>query len=763
MYRGRVPCLQKLIMRLSLLTLLLLSLSSMAADPAFQADTDYVGAEACAGCHAEEFAAWQGSHHDLAMQVATPDTVLADFGNTSFDYAGKPSRFYRKGDEFWVNTEGPDGKLTDYRIDYVFGVEPLQQYLIAFPGGRLQALGIAWDTRAAEDGGQRWFHLYPDEAIVAGDPLHWTGPYQNWNLQCAECHSTNLEKNYNPQSRSYRTTWSEINVACEACHGPGATHVKLAESGALERSESGGFPVGLAERGAWAWPAGEDIALRRQPLERSQQVESCGRCHARRGTLGDYRHGRPLLDTHRPALLLDPLYHPDGQILDEVYVYGSFVQSKMYQAGVVCSNCHEPHSNELRAPGNGVCAQCHKPASYDTPEHHHHPVGTEGAACANCHMPAQNYMVIDGRRDHSMRIPRPDLSVSLDTPNACNQCHVDRDASWAVNSLRDWGVHFSDGSSHPARSLALARKGDGRAVPGLVALARDPVQTPILRATAVNELAGFSNRDALETAVRLLDSEDPMLRWMAASTLRMLPLQHRYGMLAPLVDDDITTVRLEVARLLAEVPLDQLSREDAGRLQTLFDEYLEIMGRQADTPEGQLEMGLFFVSRGIMEPAELAYRNAIEMNPQLVAAYMNLADLYRLAGRDEAGRTSLLEATEVAPEEAATWHALGLLETRAGEKDRALEYLRKAAELERGGIRYRYVYGVALHDSGQPEAALAQLKSLLREAPANPDLLLALATYSRAAGHLEDAKRYAGRLLELMPDDPGVRQFYETL
>lgn len=756
------PCV-KVLQRLAASWLLLGSCLATAVQPGPEAHPDWVGAAACKGCHEAAYAAWRGSHHDLAMQPATAATVLGDFDDASFEYAGITSRFYRKDGDFWVNTEAADGKLADFRIDYTFGVEPLQQYLVAFPGGRLQALGIAWDTRAAEAGGQRWFHLYPQEQIVAGDPLHWTGPYQNWNLQCAECHSTRLEKNYNPQSGSYRTSWSEIDVACEACHGPGARHVGLAQSGGLDGAEHGGFPLSLAERGGWAWPEGAANARRLQPLTQPQQVQSCGRCHARRGSLGEYRFGKHLSDTHRPALLRDPLYHADGQILDEVYVYGSFLQSRMHAAGVVCSNCHEPHSNELRAPDNGVCAQCHRPAVYDAESHHRHPQGSAGAACANCHMPERTYMVVDPRRDHSMRVPRPDLSAALGTPNACNLCHTDKDPQWALARLRDWGIRFSDSSTHPARSIAMARRGDGRAVPGLAALAADTDSAGIWRATAMAELASFGGQQSYEAAVPLLDSEDPLQRWSAVRAMVALPLPQRHARLSALVGDGNTTVRLEVARLLAEIPLERIDPAEAARLQALFDEYLAIMGRHADVPETQLEMGLFLVARRLWVPAERAYRNAIAMNPQLLAAYLNLADLYRLTGQEQAGRESLLEASRIAPGEGGVWHALGLLEIRSGNRDEAMTYLARAADMETTGIRHRYVYAVALHDGGQAGEAIALLQSLLREAPANPDLLLALATYSRTAGNTEDARRYGRELLDLMPDDPGVRQFYESL
>jgi predicted CXXCH cytochrome family protein len=367
--------------------------------------TDFVGSSSCATCHADEHLAWQGSHHDLAMQVATPETVLGDFDNASFTYNGIVTTFSRRGDDFFVTTDGEDGKLTQFPVPYVFGVYPLQQYLLPLSRGRLQALSITWDARPKEQGGQRWYHLYPDEPIVAGDPLHWTGPYQNWNTRCAECHSTDLQKNYDAKTRTFNTTYEEINVGCESCHGPGSAHIDLAATGKLIGGKDSGFQTQLAQRGEWEFPPGEAIARRRTALESNAQIDNCARCHARRGTLGDYHYGADLLDTHRLSLVQSPLYYHDGQIRDEVYVYGSFVQSKMHMAGVVCSNCHEPHTAQLRTPGNAICAQCHKPDVYDSTQHHHHPADSAGAQCANCHMPETTPPPRPQRRDgHAQRV-----------------------------------------------------------------------------------------------------------------------------------------------------------------------------------------------------------------------------------------------------------------------------------------------------------------------------------------------------------------------
>ncbi len=761
---------RQLVFCLTLSTNLLFN-TVFATAPQQKSAPGFVGGQVCAGCHQQQYQDWKQSHHDLAMQEATEVSVLGDFNNTTFTYNSNTtftynstaSRFYRKGAEFWINTDGPAGKLEDFRVEYVFGVHPLQQYLLSLPGGRLNALSIAWDDRAREEGGQRWFHLYPEATIDAKDPLHWSGHYQNWNTRCAECHSTNLQKHYDAQTQTFSTTWTELNVSCEACHGPGKDHSEQAKTGAWKQDSHFGLELDLGERKQWQFNQGEATARSLQTPEHSQQVDSCGRCHSRRGNLGDYQYNQHLLDTHRLSLLEEPLYHSDGQILDEVYVYGSFVQSKMYQAGVVCSDCHNPHSNELRAPGNGVCAQCHKADVYDTEQHHRHPANSSGAQCANCHMPETTYMVVDPRRDHSMRVPRPDLSVVIGTPNVCNQCHVDKNADWALSAVRGWGIEYHDTSSHPARAIHQARRGDARAIPGLQTIAQNTQTAPISRATAMVAMGQFGNQEAYQTALQLLQSTDPLLRLSAVRALEFLPPRQRFRVLSLRVIDPSKAVRMETARLLADVPLAQLDSNSQKHLATLFGEYIETLTADADMPGIQLQLGIFYGARQQWHNAETAYRQALAINSQFVPALLNLADLYRSSGRDGDAREWLNQAIEIAPGQGSVWHALGLLETRAGNREAALTHLGKAAELEQAGVRHRYVYAIALHDSGKVNEAIEQLKAVHRAIPENLDILLALINYCQGAGRLEDARRYAASLKQQVPDNPQLNQLLESL
>lgn len=744
-------------------SLVLLWLALLASAASADQQPLFSGSDSCAGCHPQQHTLWRGSHHDLAIQEATIDSVLGDFNDARFAHRGITTSFLRRDGQFLIRTAGEDGELQEFPVRHVFGVDPLQQYLLPLSRGRLQAFDIAWDTRPAAAGGQRWFHLNPDEVGDHTDPLHWTGPYMNWNASCAECHSTNLKKNYDPETRSYDTRYSELDVGCEACHGPGREHLRLAAAGRLAESASAGFATELAQRGEWVFEESAPIARRRSAPDSNAQIDSCGRCHSRRATLGHYQYGQPLLDTHQLALPEEPLYYHDGQIRDEVFVYGSFVQSRMHQAGVVCSNCHEPHSLELRAEGNGVCAQCHRADVYDQRSHHHHPDDSAGALCANCHMPETTYMVVDPRRDHSIRIPRPDLSVVSGVPNACNQCHQEHDADWALAALREWGVSFRDTATHPARALQRLATGDRRAVPDVLALANDATAAPIMRATALQAL-GRAGADSVATiAEPLLHSADPLLRLGAVRGLASLPLDQRYPLLAPLAADPVTTVRVAVAEALAAVPLAQLPEARAEPLRRLFAEYSEIQRQLADMPGNLLQLAAFLQERGDSPAAERAYREALELNPQLLTARLNLADLLRTQQREEEAANQLQQALQVAPDHGPSLHALGLLEIRRGNREQALAHLERAAAVEEQGVRHRYVYAIALQDSGQTRQAVATLQTLHRATPANEEVLVALVQYSAELGQRQQAQGYARQLMELAPDNSAYRQLWHRL
>lgn len=227
------------------------------------------------------------------------------------------------------------------------------------------------------------------------------------------------------------------------------------------------------------------IARRTEKLV-STELDTCAACHSRRKVITKNPvPGEPYLDGYLPALLEPGLHHADGQIDGEVYEYGSFLQSRMSAAGVTCSNCHDPHSAKLRAEGNALCGQCHMPAKFDSAEHHHHQPGNAGAQCVNCHMPTKTYMVVDIRRDHSFRVPRPDLSVALGTPNACTQCHAEHSAEWAAQTVAGWFPGGRQTTPHYGTALHAGRVGAADAEEQLDRLILDRSQPAIARAKCV--------------------------------------------------------------------------------------------------------------------------------------------------------------------------------------------------------------------------------------------------------------------------------------
>jgi predicted CXXCH cytochrome family protein len=713
----------------------------------------FVGGAACAGCHAEEAARWRGSHHDLAMQVAGSDTVLGDFNATRFEYAGITSTFFTRAGEYWVNTDGPDGALQDFRVTHTFGIEPLQQYLIELPDGRHQALSIAWDSRAAEQGGQRWFHLYPDEEIVSGDALHWTGAYQSWNTMCAECHSTNILKNYDPETDRFATTWSSIDVDCEACHGPGSNHV-------LNPME----PLALAGAPrAWVFADGARIAERIPDGSGREEIEVCAQCHARRSQLTDeYEAGQPFLDGFRPALLEPELYHADGQMRDEVYVYGSFLQSKMAAAGVTCSDCHEPHSAELRAQGNALCAQCHLPSAFATREHHHHAEDESGAECVACHMRAETYMVVDPRHDHSFRVPRPDLSLAVGSPNACNDCHRDQSAEWAAERVAGWYPERRQRESHYGQAL---HAGSSWAADGKVLLREaiaDRELPGIVRATAIGLLATRLDDAAIDLIRTSLDDGDPLVQLAAVDALQSMPSALRADYGQRFLTHELRAVRIAAARALLAVR-PELSVGRQADLDAALEEYMAVQRVNSDRGEGLLNRATALAELGNFNEAERVYRRSIEREPAFAPAYVNLADLYRTLGREPDAEQVLRTGLARNPRDAATAVALGLSLVRSGRPDEALSLFEQAAASAQESPYYAYVLGVASNSAGDRAQALRVLRESHERFPGYADTLLALATILRDGGEIEAARGYAQKLVALSPTDGAARALLTEL
>ena len=703
--------------------------------PALPRAIAYIGSTACQGCHTGQTQAWQGSQHQLALQLATPQTMLGHVGAAPLRFGRNETRFARQGDDTRVRSEGADGKPVDLPLTHVIGLAPLQQYLVSQRDGRKQALGVAWDARAKANGGQRWFHIFPKEGTQPGHPLHWAGIDQTWNYQCADCHSTNLRKGYDAASDSYRTTWSEISVGCEACHGPGQAHVAWAQSKASPAPANYGLSAQLDERKAGTWQVGAgETAMRSAPRTSQREIEVCARCHARRGQFSDeHRAGDPLLDHFRPALLQPGLYYADGQQRDEVYNHASFLQSRMHAAGVTCSDCHEPHSGKLRAQGNAVCTQCHAAKTFDAPAHHHHPAASTGGQCIACHAPTTTYMGIDARHDHSFRIPRPDRSVSLGVPNACTQCHDKQPASWAAEQIRKWYPNAKPGHQNFAEVFAALEREQPEARPELLNLLRAPTTPAIVRASTLANLAnhrGLLDSSLINAAYERLSDSDALVRSAAIRVVAGAPDDAKVYHLSPLLKDPLRLVRIDAARALAGSAEARLEAADRQAFEAALAEYVAAEAFNADRPEGNTNLGQLYADRGQLDQAIQAFRTAIKRDPSFAGGWLGLARVQERQGLLADALATLSQARQRLADSADLAHAEGLLRVRQQQRDAALAALRRATQLAPDNARYAYVYAVARHDYGDAAGAISTLKALVAQHPHHAEARSALTTYT---------------------------------
>ncbi len=715
----------------------------------------FVGRKVCAKCHAREDRAYEKSDHDLAMAVATEKTVLGDFNNATFTRKGVTSRFFRKQGKFFVHTEGVDGFMADFEITHTFGWTPLQQYLVPFPGGRLQCLPLAWDSEK-----KKWFHLYPDTDLGPDDWQYWTNSAQTWNSMCADCHSTNYKKGYDYKTDTYKYSFSEINVSCEACHGPGSNHVIWAETMQPLNSDNG-------------------LLVHTGKMTSRQQVELCALCHSRRSLAGDYAHGKKdLLDTQLPRLLDTGLYYADGQILDEVYVYNSFIQSKMYAREVRCSDCHDIHSLKLHYKDNQLCLQCHQGDIYDSYQHHFHKykgdasgkpikdkdgkvlfaVGT-GTLCMQCHMPGRIYMGNDYRPDHSMRIPRPELNRELKTPDACLRCHVDKNRQWSIDFTTKW--YGKKQPNHYGKVLNAGRQRLPAARNDLLKLVKNPLYPLVVRATALELLGQYQGPEVIAQFKQSLDSEAALIRQTALAFMPPLPPAQRIKLVKSLLTDPVKWVRIEAARNLTVIPRRELDPKLQKQLDKSLAEFRKNLEYSADFADSRMNLGALNIYRGDLAMAENSFKKAIAIDRNLYAAYRNLAVLYSQQQKFDQAEKILRKALALDDNLYDIHYSLGLLLSERKRYPEALTQLKTAAAGLPDNARIHYNLGMLMVFMRLYPEAESHLQKAVAVAPENIQYLSVLARLYLMEKKLDLAAELAKKITAIDPGNPAAQQMLE--
>lgn len=673
----------------------------------------FVGDVNCKSCHEEAFKTWKGSDHDLAMQVANDSTILGDFNNIEATLDGVNYNFFKENNKFYVEINEIDGTSKKYEITYAFGVRPLQQYLIEFDKGRKQVLRATWDTDK-----KRWYHQYAGDKIEPHDWLHWTQGAQNWNTMCAECHSTNLKKNYFVEKDSFHTTYSVINVSCESCHGPGEKHVNWAN--ANPDSKESHFIIGGKTQ--------------------AEQMNLCAPCHARRVKLTDnLEAGIPFEDQYLVQNLSTAYYHGDGQINEEDYVYGSFLQSKMYKNNVKCGDCHDMHSLKLKKSGNSLCLQCHVP-KYDTPEHHFHKVETEAASCINCHMTGQVYMGNDFRRDHSFRVPRPDQSEQYGTPNACIGCHKEKTDKWAADYIKKWygptrTNHFSD-----ALLLSETNNLNANDRKKLDDFINDLNFPAIARATVIENL-DYTNEAQFGSLLKALNDSSAIVRYNALMKFRSLTLQDRLSIAVKHASDSTKLVRIGAAQLIIGADTKSLNPADLAVLNKSKGELESMMYSNADFSTGRMQLGDYFLQNNDLNNAIRNYQMALKKDSLLTPIYSNLATAYSMNGQTELALKTLNTFVRLSPNVARAYYLRALLYFELKQNDNAVADLNKAVQLDPLETRSRYNLATFYYQEKQFEKAEDQIKTALKMEPNNQDYKYLLALIYREQGKFKSGQK----------------------
>ena len=711
------------------------------SDTAKKASAGYAGSASCRDCHKQAYDEWRNSHHG---QAERPLSAVED--RAAFD----PPHAFKHGTQnsdariapngrHEIVTMSLKGERQVFSPERVLGVNPLRQFLVSAPGGRYQVTEVAYDPRS-----NQWFNVYGEEDRQAGEWGHWTGRGMNWNMMCAFCHNTGLQKNYRSDTDTYATTMVEMGVGCEMCHGPMADHVQWQKP----RPQ----------------PAKGDPTIRR--FTKDQMRDACGGCHARRAELtGTFRVGDTFSDHYALTIPDDSdVFHPDGQIRDEDYEYAPFLGSRMNHSGVRCGDCHSPHtSKNIITNKDDLCLKCHAgpvpPApKIDPKTHSFHKTGTAGDHCVDCHMPQSIYMNRHWRRDHGFTIPDPLLTRELGVPNACTRCHADKSVDWSIDAVKKWyGPRMERPTRTRARVVAAARNGQSAAVSGLIKITREePI--PYWRAVATLLLRPWADDpNAFAALLACTQDTNALVRAMSARSLDPLVGTGRTNVeptLSRLLNDPVRAVRIDAAWSLRRT-LDTNSPVAKDLLH-----YLEVT---SDQPSGLMQQGVFRVDRGDDASALKLFQRAVNWDRFSAPLRHALAVSLSLEGRSQEALAELQQGCKLAPRDAELRFKLALALNELNRLSEATVALEETVKLDPRFSRAWYNLGLARSQQGQPDQALEALGKAEGLEPASSQISYARATILARMGRTIEARTAAQRTLQLQPGHADAAALLQSL
>ncbi|MBW4361206.1 tetratricopeptide repeat protein [Flavobacterium taihuense] len=701
----------------------------------------YVGDQSCKECHKAEHKEWKESHHFMSMLPPSEKTVKGNFDNITHIADGVTSRFFKKGNKYFINTEGEDGKNHDYEVKYIFGFTPLQQYLVEFPGGRLQVPRVSWDTKQ-----KKWFNQYAKQTVSSHDWLHWTGNSQNWNTMCASCHSTNLQKKYDDKTNTYKTSYSVINVSCESCHGAGKEH-----SDYIKNED---YKDGNKIKGSFL-----KLIKNGNQLE---QINTCAPCHARASEISNnHIRSNEIMDNYIPQIPDTENFFADGQIDDEDYIYTSFLQSKMFSKGVKCSNCHNPHSTKLKKIDNQTCLQCHNPQKYNLPTHTFHPVGSQSALCVSCHMPGKIYMGNDLRHDHSFRVPRPDLSEKYGTPNACSSCHQEKSNKYLADAIVKWygpkrKYHFSD-------DLIPGSQLDSKSEAHLIKLIENSQTPDIIKATAAFYLGNIQTEPSLNILLKSLKNKDAQVRYRSLRSLSNFEPRSWINQVGYLLSDKVRAVRIAAADLYITIPQEQIPSQHKDAFVAAHKELKKYLHYQTDFSVGNVMLADYYLKLKDYGNAVNYYEKGLKKDSQMNYALLNLSTTYNLQGNNEQALKSLERALKNDSKNARIYYNMALLYNEMSNQPEAEKAFAKAVALKSDNPRVYYNYGLLLIQSKKFKEAEVVLNKGIAINPSAPELYYALTFLYIQTNDTTKAQKAVLQLKQLDPNNPEYQGLFKNM